>query len=281
MRPRLLIVSAAILFSTAGAAIKSTTTMTAWQVAAMRSLIAAVALFVFLPEARRHWSWRNGAVGLVYAVTLVLFVTANKLTTAANAIFLQATAPVYILLAAPWLLREHIRRDDVPFMIAVGLGLAAFFVGVDAPVASAPNPPAGNLAAVASGVTYALTVMGLRAVARTHPHASLNIVVSGNLLAAAVCLPVGWPITGAQPFEWAILIWLGVFQIGLAYVCLSRGMRHVTALEASLLLLAEPVLNPVWAWLAHGERPGRWALAGGALIVAATTGRAVKAPSRP
>ena len=281
MRPRLLVVSAAILFSTAGAAIKSTTTMTAWQVAGLRSLIAAAALLAFLPEARRHWSWRNWSVGLVYAITLVLFVTANKLTTSANAIFLQATAPLYILLAAPWLLREHIKRDDAPFMIAVGLGLAAFFVGVDAPVASAPNPPAGNLAAVASGVTYALTVMGLRAVARSHPYASLNTVVSGNLLTAAVCLPVGWPIARAQPFEWAILIWLGVFQIGLAYACLSRGMRHVTALEASLLLLAEPVLNPVWAWLAHGERPGRWALAGGVLIVAATTVRAVRAPSRP
>jgi drug/metabolite transporter (DMT)-like permease len=109
----------------------------------------------------------------------------------------------------------------------------------------------------------------------------LNIVVSGNLAAAAMCLPFGWPIIGAVAFDWATLVWLGVFQIGLAYWCLSNGVRHVTALEASLLLLAEPVLNPVWAWLAQGERPGRWALAGGALIVAATTVRAVRAPSRP
>jgi drug/metabolite transporter, DME family len=269
VKARLLLVSAAVLFSTGGAAIKWTT-LTAWQVAGMRSLIAAIALLIFLPDARRHWSRRNWLVGVVYAMTLVLFVTANKLTTAANAIFLQAAAPLYILLAAPWLLREHIRRDDMPFMAVVAAGMAAFFVGVDVPAASAPNPSAGNIA-----------VMGLRAVARAEPSATLNTIVSGNIVAAAMCLPLGLPITGAVAFDWAALIWLGVFQIGLAYLCLSAGVRHVTALEASLLLLAEPVLNPVWAWLAHGERPGAWPLAGGALIVAATTVRAVRAPSRP
>jgi drug/metabolite transporter, DME family len=280
MRPRLLLVAAAVLFSTGGAAIKWTT-LTAWQVTGMRSLIAVAALLMFLPEARRHWSRRNWLVGIAYAVTLVLFVAANKLTTAANAIFLQATAPVYILLAAPWLLREHMRREDVPFMLAVAAGMAAFLLGGDPPVASAPDPPAGNTAAAASGITYALTVMGLRAIARTDPGATLNTIVSGNIIAAAVCLPAGWPLTGAVPSDWVALAWLGVFQLGLAYVCLSKGVRHVTALEASLLLLAEPVLNPVWAWLAQGERPGGWALSGGALIVAATLGRAMKGPNRP
>jgi drug/metabolite transporter, DME family len=280
MRPRLLLLAAAVLFSTGGAAIKWTT-LTAWQVTGIRSLIAAAALLMFLPEARRHWSRRNWLVGIAYAVTLVLFVAANKLTTAANAIFLQATAPVYILLAAPYLLREHIRREDVPFMLAVAAGMAAFLLGGDPPVASAPDPPAGNLAAAASGVTYALTVMGLRAVARADPGATLNTIVSGNIVAAAVCLPAGWPVAGAVPSDWVTLAWLGVFQLGLAYVCLSKGVRHVTALEASLLLLAEPVLNPMWAWLAQGERPGGWALSGGALIVAATLGRAMKDPNRP
>jgi drug/metabolite transporter, DME family len=280
MRPRLLLVTAAVLFSTGGAAIKWTT-LTAWQVAGLRSLIAAVALLVFIPDARRHWSRRNWLVGIVYATTLVLFVTANKLTTSANAIYLQTTAPLYILLAAPWLLHEHIRRAAVPFMRAITAGVAAIFEGTDAPVASAPNPRIGNMAAAASGVTYALTVMGLRAVARADARATVNTIVAGNLAAAAVCLPAGWPIEGAVPTDWVALTWLGVFQIGLAYWCLSKGVRHVTALEASLLLLAEPVLNPVWAWLAHGERPGPWALAGGGLILAATTVRAARAPSRP
>ena len=99
VKARLLLVSAAVLFSTGGAAIKWTT-LTAWQVAGLRSLIAAIALLILLPDARRHWSRRNWLVGVVYAMTLVLFVTANKLTTAANAIFLQAAAPLYILLGS-------------------------------------------------------------------------------------------------------------------------------------------------------------------------------------
>ncbi len=280
MNARLQLVAAAVLFSTGGAAIKWTT-LNAWQVTGIRSLVAAAALLVFVPDARRHWSCRSWPVAIAYAITLVLYVAANKLTTAANAIFLQAAAPIYILLAAPWLLREHLRREDVPFMVTVAAGMAAFLVGGDAPVASAPNPPAGNLAAAASGVTYALTLIGLRAVARADSRATMNTIVVGNLVSAAICVPMGWPIAGATPSDWIALGWLGVFQLGLAYACLSKGVRHVTALEASLLLLPEPVLNPVWAWLAFGERPGRWALAGGVLIVAATVVRALKAPTRP
>jgi drug/metabolite transporter, DME family len=278
-RARLLLLAAAALFSTGGAAIKWTT-LTAWQVAGLRSLIAAAALLAFLPQARRHWSARNWLVGTVYAATLVLFVTANKLTTSANAIFLQATAPLYILLAAPVLLGERVRRQDVLFMAVIATGMAAFALDAQPPALSAPRPAAGNVAAAASGLTWALTVMGLRWVGRRDPEAALNTVVAGNLTAAAVCLPIGWPVTGALPSDWLTLAWLGVFQIGLAYVCLSAGVKYVTALEASLLLLLEPVLNPIWAWIAHGERPGTWALAGGAAIIAATSIRSVLAPTR-
>ena len=279
-RARLLLLAAAALFSTGGAAIKGTT-LSAWQVAGLRSLIAAAALLVFLPSARRHWSLRNWLVGTVYAATLVLFVTANKLTTSANAIFLQATAPLYILLAAPMLLGERVRRQDVIFMGVIAAGMAAFALDTQAPALSAPRPAAGNVAAAASGLTWALTVMGLRWVGRRDPEAALNTVVAGNLTAAALCLPIGWPVTGALASDWLTLAWLGVFQIGLAYVCLSAGVKHVTALEASLLLLLEPVLNPIWAWIVHGERPGAWALAGGAAIIAATSIRSVLAPTRP
>jgi len=277
---RLLLLAAAVLFSTGGAAIKWIT-LSAWQVAGLRSLIAAVTLLGMLPEARRHWSRRNWLVGLVYAFTLVLFVTANKLTTAANAIYLQATAPLYILLAAPSLLGEHIGRRDVPFIAAIMAGMAAFFAGVDTPIASAPHPRAGNIVAAVSGLTYAATVIGLRAVARHDAAASLNTIVSGNLIAVALCLPGAWPLTGATTSDWIALGWLGVFQIGLAYWCLTRGVSRVTALESSLLLLAEPVLNPVWAWVVHGERPSAWALGGGAIIMAATVVRAATTPSRP
>ena len=121
--------------------------------------------------------------------------------------------------------------------------------------------------------------MGLRWIGSRDADASLNTVVTGNLCAAIVCLPWALPFH-ATPMDWAALVWLGVFQIGCAYLLLSTGVQHVTALDASLLLLVEPVLNPVWAWAVHGERPGAWALSGGALILAATLARTL-APRRP
>ena len=92
----------------------------------------------------------------------------------------------------------------------------------------------------------------------------------GNLLACIAVLPFALPVHGGGVKDVAALVYLGVFQIGLAYVCLARGIRHVKGVEASTLLMVEPVMNPVWAWLVHGERPGPWALAGGAVIVVAT-----------
>ena len=103
----------------------------------------------------------------------------------------------------------------------------------------------------------------------------MSVVVIGNLIAGAVSLPFAWPLPAAPTAEWATVVYLGVVQIGLAYVCLTKAMRHLPALEASLLLLIEPVLNPLWAWLIRGEHPGQWVLTGGALIIAATAARAV------
>jgi drug/metabolite transporter, DME family len=277
-----MVLGAALLFSTGGAAIKGTT-LTAWQVAGARSLIAAIALMIVLPQARRHWRPRSVLIGLVYALTLVTFVTANKLTTAANAIFLQSTAPLYILLIAPWALRERVRAADIVFMLAMASGLALFFVGEQPAARTAPNPFAGNVIATLSGVVWAFTVMGLRWVGSRDPEATLNTVVIGNLWAFVICLPWAWPMTEATSSDWIVLVWLGVFQIGLAYVLLSKGVRQVTALEASLLLLAEPVLNPIWAWAIHGESVATWSLAGGAIILGATavrTARAARASRR-
>lgn len=267
---RLRIVAAAFLFSTGGAAIKFSS-FSSWQLASFRSGIAAAAVLLVLPAARRRWDPRIAAVGAVYATTMILFVSANKLTTAANTIFLQNTAPLYLLLLGPWLLHESLRRRDLAFMALVVAGLGLFFVGTPPAVASAPNPPLGNLLALASGLAWALTVAGLRWLARTEDaDAGAVTVVAGNVIACLVCLPLALPVGAVRGADWATIIYLGVFQIGLAYVLLTAAMRRTTALEASLLLLVEPIFNPLWAWLVQGERPGRWALAGGALILAAT-----------
>lgn len=268
---RLQILGAALLFSTGGAAIKATT-LSSWQVAGGRSAIAAAAIFLLLPAARRGWSWHVLPVGILYAATLVLFVTANKLTTAANAIFLQATAPLYILLLGPLLLGEHVRRRDLAFMAPVVLGMLLFFVGADQPLHTAPDPPRGNVLALLSGFTYALMLMGLRWMGSREEGqgSTLPTVVAGNLIAFLACLPAALPVAGAASGDWLAVGYLGVFQIGAAYLLLTQGLRHLPALEASLLLLLEPALSPVWAWLSHGERPGTWPIVGGVLILGAT-----------
>lgn len=266
---RMRVLAAAALFSSGGAAIKAAS-LTAWQVASFRSAVAAVALLLMMPEARRRPRPAVLLVGVAYAGTMVLFVLANKLTTAASTIFLQSTAPLYVLLLSPWLLKEKVRPADLVYMAVLGLGLGAFFVGLDPASATAPNPWLGNVLALLSGVFWALTVMGLRSLGRGGSDWSPAAALYGNVIAFLGCLPLALPVVESRPVDWAVIASLGVFQIALAYVFLIRGLGHVTALEASLLLLLEPVLNPIWAWLVHGERPGSWSLAGGAVILLAT-----------
>jgi len=267
---RLLLLATALLFSTGGAAIKATT-LVSWQVASFRSGVAILALLAFIPSSRCGWTWRILPVAAAYASTLVLFVLANKTTTAANAIFLQSTAPLYLTLLGPLLLREPIRRSDLALIVTVALGMTLFFVGTETATATAPDPLRGNVIAALSGISWALTIAGLRWLgSRKGAGSAPASVAAGNLVACLVCLPMALPVAHVGWRNAAVLVYLGVFQIGLAYVCLARAMRRVPALEASLLLLAEPALNPTWAWLVHGERPGPWALAGGAVILAAS-----------
>lgn len=281
-RARLAILAAAILFSTGGAAIKATH-LTGWQVASFRSGIAALAVLAMLPAARRGWGRAPVAVGIAYAATMICFVLANKLTTSANTIFLQSTAPIYLIVIGPLLLDEPIRKREMVFLALLVVGLALFFVGREPARATAPQPVPGNFLALAAGVFWAITVAGLRFVGRGAGHGSgaAAAVVAGNVIACLAALPFALPVAGIAVPDVAVVAFLGVFQIGLAYVFLTAGLTHVGALEASLLLLAEPVLNPVWAWLVHDERPSAWSLAGGAVIVAATVGKSLYDAKRP
>jgi drug/metabolite transporter, DME family len=272
---RLQLIGAAVLFSTGGAAIKAAA-FSGWQIASFRSGIAALALLLMAPVVRRGWTRQATLVGVAYAGCLTLFVLANRLTTAANTIFLQSTAPLYLLVLAPWLLKEPVRRQDIGFMLAVGLGLMLFFVGVEQPAVTAPDPVTGNLLALASGFCWALAVCGLRwLTAREGRGSPLAAVVSGNITAFLICLPFALPIGSHSVTDWSLIVYLGVFQIALAYVMVTRAINHIPALEASLLLLIEPVLNPIWAWLIQGEVPGAWALLGGAIILGATAARSL------
>ncbi len=270
-RDRLMVLAAAILFSTGGAAVKACS-LNGWQVACFRSAVAVAAIYALVPVARRGWTLRVWAVGLAYGSTMIFFVLANKLTTAANAIFLQASAPIYVLALSPLLLSEKIRPRHLVFMAILALGMACFFVGSQPASSTAANPMIGNILGACSGLTFALCIMGLRWLGRGvgGVGATSAAVCCGSLVALLLTLPMAFPVRSSTPSDWAIVVFLGVFQIGIAYAFLIRGIAGVPALETSLILLAEPVLNPLWAWLVHGEEPTAWALLGGAIILGAT-----------
>jgi drug/metabolite transporter (DMT)-like permease len=265
LRSRLLLLAAAALWSTAGAAMKLCG-LNALQITGGRSLVAGLFLAAVLPEARRLPSRRMLVAIAGYVATVALFSTANKLTTAANAIFLQSTAPVWVLLLAPLLSSERPGRGEVLAIPVYALGLGLFFLDE-----LQPGQLAGNLVALAAGFTFALCIVGVRR-AREDAQAAL---MWGNLLAAALVLPFWSRGPAARPIDLVLLAYLGVFQLGLAYLCFGRGVARVPALEASLLVLLEPILNPIWTFLFAHERPGPWALTGGAVVLAATAWRTI------
>jgi drug/metabolite transporter (DMT)-like permease len=270
-RARLYLLGAALLFSTGGAAIKSTQ-FSNWQVACFRSGIAAAVVLLVMPESRRKWDLRVFGAAVAYALTLILFVTSNKLTTAANAIFLQSTSPLYLVFLGPWILKERVRPIDLVALVAIAAGMALFFLDPSTRTATAPDPSAGNIIAVCSGTAWAITLVSLRWMEKTtHEEGrGLAVVAVGNLIAFLACAPMAFPVQTAATADWLTIIYLGVFQIGLAYVLLTKGVRGTEAFATSLLLMVETALNPVWSYLVHGEKPGRFALAGASVIMVAT-----------
>jgi len=272
---RLQVLAAALLFSTGGAGIK-VAAFSGLQVSALRSGIAAIALLIFL-RGRIVLSLHVALAAIVYAATLTLFVLSTKLTTAANAIFLQATAPLYLLLLSPLLLGEHFKRRDMIYLVAVAIGMFSCFTGRPDATVTAPDPVRGNLLGVLCGVVWALTLVALRYVERDHSHPGLGMsaVALGNVFASIAAMPFALPLPVASTGEWMTIVYLGVCQIGLAYLCLTAGIRHLQALEVSLLLLVEPALNPVWTWILRGESPGTWTMVGGGIILTATALRSL------
>lgn len=265
------LLAAALLFSTGGAAIKAVS-LGAWQVASFRSALAALVLFLLLPKSRSGWALIHLGPAIAYATTLVTYVAATKLTTAANAIFLQSTAPLYLVVLGPLILKEPVRRADWLTLLVVGSGLTMFFLGDQSPLVTAPNPFLGNIFGAISGVAWALVLISMRWVGTRHAdaHAGMKIVLLGNLLAFGFCLPVALPVGTSTPADWAILAYLGPVQVALAYLLMTKGVRHVPALESSMILLAEPALNPVWTAVFMNEIPGPLPLIGGALVLGGT-----------
>ncbi|MCC7364805.1 MAG: DMT family transporter [Dehalococcoidia bacterium] len=277
----LAVLGAAVLWSSGGLFIKWVE-LDALGVTMWRSLFAAIAIAA-LTRTLAPLPWRAGwltwALAVSYALMLVFFVSATKLTTAANAIFLQYTAPLYVLVFGRFLLTERPSRVDLACVGVAFGGMGLFFVG-----RLETDDLWGNVCAVTSGAAFAVFLTLLRRPecgATTRPRA----MTFGNLLLVVSLAAVNIGRGEASAFtpgaaDLAGLLFLGVLQIGLAYVFFGFGIQHVQALEASLIGMLEPVLNPVWVFIFLGETPGWWAVAGGAIIVAAVTVRTVIAERR-
>ena len=278
------LISGAVLLSTGSTAIKATS-FSAVQLAGWRALVIVVFLALAVRPARQLYTRALLPAAAAHAVTTLLFMWGNKLTTAATAIFLQYTAPLYLLAFGPWLLKEPVQRRDYVFVGILLMGMLLLLAHPPARAATAPNPVLGGLVAACCGVTWALTTLTMRGLARQPElgfERTMASVIVANAALAAMLLPLfGFSDGPPAPRDLGIAVYMGVFQLGLAFILISLGLRKVTALEGSLLLLMEPVLNPLWVWLVHGEPLGGWSLLGGALILLATGLRVVLAGQNP
>jgi drug/metabolite transporter (DMT)-like permease len=261
--PLLLVLGAAILWSTGGLFIKATH-LSALELSFGRSLLAAIVIAIFTRREGFGINRISAITSILYAALLILFVLATKLTTAANAIFLQYTAPVYVLILEPWFYREKFRGRDLVTVAACLVGMSLFFVGK-----LRPQDVSGNLLALASGVCFAFFFLLLRhSKARNVNRASSAIY--GNLISVIICAPAffGAVRRAIAPQDFACIAYLGIVQIGFAYLLFTLAMaRGVRSLDAGIIGYVEPVLNPVWVFLFIGERPSGWAIIGGAIII--------------
>jgi drug/metabolite transporter (DMT)-like permease len=253
----LLLVITAMLWSTSGVFVKALD----WQplsILAGRGLFTSLVFLLYMRRLPRNISrWTLLAAG-GSIVTQFLFVTSTKLTTAANSIFLQYTAPIYVVLLGYWLLRERPTRTDWIAMGIIFTGLLLFFGDQ-----LSPEGFFGNMLAVLSGVTSAIMIVSFRAQKNSSPEDSV-------LIASLVIAILGFPSVLQETWtvtSWLTVAYLGVIQIGLAFILFTWSIKHIPALEANLIGTLEPILNPVWVFLFLGERMGQSALSGGLVVL--------------
>jgi len=260
-----LLVITAILWSLGGVLIKSIK-LNPVAIAGIRSAIAAVVLLIVIKKPKITWSFPQIGAALAYSGTVILFVMANKTTTAANAILLQYTAPIYVALFGAWFLKEKTKIFDWVIILIVLGGMALFFLDH-----LTTSGILGNILAAASGVCFGFLAIFMRMQKDGSP---LESVLLGNILTAVIGIP--FMFNSALTAEgWSMLLIMGVVQLGIPYILYSMAIKHVTALEAILIPIIEPILNPVWVFLMLGEVPGTWAIIGGIIVVAAVTLRCV------
>jgi drug/metabolite transporter (DMT)-like permease len=255
------LVITAVLWSLGGILIKSVK----WNpvaIAGARSAISSLVILAYIRKPKFTWSSDQILAAIFYAGTVILFVSANKLTTAANAILLQYGAPVYVAILGSIILKEKTTISDWITIAVVIFGMFLFFLDE-----LQPGNLFGNIVAILSGVAFALYIIFMR---KQKDESPIESTLLGNILTAIIGLPfmLNSSPTGSS---WIGIVLLGTVQLGLSYILYSIAIKEVTALEAILIPIIEPILNPIWVFLAMGEAPGRWAFIGGVIILASVT----------
>lgn len=259
------LIIASVLWSTGGILIK----LVDWNpvaIAGTRSFIASIVVLAYLRKPNFTMSKAQIGGAISYAATVILFVTANKLTTSANAILLQYTAPVFVALLGIWILKEKIHWYDWVTILFVFGGMILFFVDD-----MGAGSMLGNALAVISGFFLACVTIALRFQKDGSP---VETALLGNIFTFIVAIPF---IFRTMPDLKSIygLILLGVFQLGISYILYALSMKHLTALEAILITVVEPLLNPIWVFLFAGEKPSLYAIFGGIIVLSSVTARSI------
>ena len=256
----LAVLAAAILWSTGGMFIKLIS-LDALQLSFFRSVFAAAVFLFLLKKEILNINGFTFINALLYAAILILFVIATKMTTAANAIFLQYTAPIYVLIFEPLVNKTRYTRINIITIIICFLGMLLFFMGE-----ITPGHLEGNLIALISGITFAALFLGMK---KIDPKYQQSSIFWGNIIVALICIPF---ITSLELITFSdlwMVTFLGVFQIAIAYAFFASGIKRVIAVEASIISMVEPVFNPVWVFLGYGETPNIYSIIGGLIILGA------------
>jgi drug/metabolite transporter (DMT)-like permease len=266
-RALLFIALAALLWSTSGLLIKLID-LNPFAIAGLRSLIASALMIAWLKgKLHFNFSYPQLAGAFSYAITMILFVSATKMTTAANAILLQYTAPVFTALLGAWILKERVTRFDWLIITTVIGGMFLFFIDRLSFAGFW-----GNIMAVGSGVSMSYFILCMR---MQKDASTLETILLGNILTGLICVPFYFQQTPTI-INWLALFYMGTLQIGLSFILYSAAIKYVKAIDAVLMQVIDPLLNPIWVFLIIGEAPGSWAILGGLIVLTAVTYRNIR-----
>lgn len=258
----------ALLWSTSGFFIKFLT-INAFHISFYRSSIAAITVFTISAIRSKSFSLsfdsKTILASVFYAGILFLFVLATKMTTAANAIFLQFTAPIYLLILEPLFLKTPFDKKSLVTILITISGMVLFFFG-----RLEIGNIYGNLIAILSGICFALFTLILKWKKMQHkPQETLSSVILGNSLVAIVCFFFIYPDFSLNTVQTFSLLYMGIFQIGISYMIFNEGIKYVSATESMIIASIEAIFNPVWVFIGIGEKPSIFAIIGGVIIISA------------